>query len=125
MAGTLDFRDALGWRRHDGGSDLTEVVVGDVRLKEGGESEDRPPRRALVDRTRSDPAASLQHGVQVDLQNERPSGFLGLECRAGRRGLMDSTLGSGDRVRGFKSRSRRSGFFLGFFLLPSSSFPTM
>ena len=25
---------------------------------------------------------------------------------AGRRGLMDSTLGSGDRVRGFKSRSQ-------------------
>ena len=34
---------------------------------------------------------------------------------AGRRGLMDSTLGSGDRVRGFKSRSRRSGFFWAFF----------
>ena len=34
---------------------------------------------------------------------------------AGRRGLMESTLGSGDRVRGFKSRSRRSGFFWAFF----------
>ena len=44
---------------------------------------------------------------------------------AGRRGLMDSTLGSGDKVRGFKSRSWQSDFFLGFFLLPSSSFPTM
>ena len=33
--------------------------------------------------------------------------------------LMDSTLGSGDRVRGFKSRSQRSGFFSGLF---SSSF---
>ena len=44
---------------------------------------------------------------------------------AGHRGLMDSTLGSGDRVCGFKSRSRRSGFFWAFFLLPSSSFPTM
>ena len=29
---------------------------------------------------------------------------------AGRRGLMDSTLGSGDRVRGLKSWSWRSGF---------------
>ena len=38
---------------------------------------------------------------------------------AGRCGLMDSTLGSGDKVRGFKSRSRRSGFFSSsFFFFP-------
>ena len=38
---------------------------------------------------------------------------------AGRRGLMDSTLGSGDRVRGFNSWSRRCGFsgLFFFFLL--------
>ena len=44
---------------------------------------------------------------------------------AGRRGLMDSTLSSGDRVRGFKSWSRRSGFSglfsSSFFLLSSLS----
>ena len=34
---------------------------------------------------------------------------------AGRRGLVDSTLGSRDRVRGFKSWSRQSGFFWALF----------
>ena len=50
-------------------------------------------------------------------QSDSITCFCQLGCckvTAGRRGLMDSTLGSGDRVRGFKSRSRQSGFFWAF-----------
>ena len=78
---------------------------------------------------------SLKSVLQLDPRSCRSTSFF-LKCKlgccskswnrwAGRRGLMDSTLSSGDRVCGFISRSWRSGFFLGFFLLPSSSFPTM
>ena len=34
---------------------------------------------------------------------------------AGRRGLVSTGLGSGDRVRGFKSQPRQSGFSAGYF----------
>ena len=46
---------------------------------------------------------------------------------AGRRGLMDSMLGSGDRVHGFKPRSWQSGFWglFFFFLLTSLSLTCM
>ena len=62
MAGTLDFVMAPG-----GASDLTEVVISDVRLEKRRQGEDGLPRRTLADGTGSNPAAGLQHRVQVDL----------------------------------------------------------
>jgi len=57
--------------------------------------------------------------VVIDLWNSS------ISSRAGRRGLMESMLGSRDRVHGVKSRSRRSGFFLGLFFFFFSSYPAM
>ena len=39
------------------------------------------------------------------------------QLMVGRRGLADRALDSGDRGQGFETRPRRSGIFLGLFLI--------